>query len=73
MTSDPAYYRFEQFKKLNFTDQQAARLAESKDSKGVYLYAGDVKRMLDRASDRYSGDVVKARDIVFDILSDDAA
>ena len=65
---DPVEWRFEQFKKYEFTDEQAMVLSYTKDFKGFPIYHEDVARMLERAKSKYE-DEEKARNIVFDLLS----
>ena len=66
-TCDPVEWRFDQFKRLLFTEEQALVLAYTKDFKGFPVYHEDVARMLERAKQKHSED--EARNIVFDLLS----
>ena len=43
----PEGYRIDCFLYLGFTHPQAVELAQSKDAKGVFVYHGDVKTVLD--------------------------
>ena len=66
-TSDPVEWRFEQFKRLLFTDEQAMVLSYSRDFLGNFLYHEDVARMLERAKEHFPD--FEAHNLVFDILS----
>ena len=61
----PRKWRREKYEELAFTPEQAARLADSRDSLGFYIYWGQVASVLARA--RAAG---HDHNLVFDIFSD---
>ena len=47
----PEDFRLDRFLDMGFSHPQAAELAQSKDSKDVFIYWGDVKAVLDAGCD----------------------
>jgi hypothetical protein len=63
----PRKWRREKYEELAFTPEQAARLADSRDSIGFFVYWGDVADVLAKVKAK---GVEEPHLVVFDIFSD---